>query len=130
MDIKILEERRAFRTEPLRVTEIPCSECGRPLIKNELPLGFRLMCDNHECHLFREGQGIDLKSRSRTMGHFNNMEGYLRFIKKRSENYYQLRDMGFGPQFATRFKSTKQTKRIGKLIKRGLAPDFIVASLQ
>lgn len=124
-----LEERRAFRTNP-KVTDIPCSECGRPLIKDEFVLGFRLMCDNHDCSLFRESQGIELKSRSRTMGHFNNVEGYLRFIKKRSENYHQLCSMGFGSQFAKRFQSTKQTERISKLIEKGLSPDFIVANLQ
>lgn len=130
MDFKILEETRPLRLGQPEPTDIPCSECGRPLIKDELALGFRLMCDNYECHLFREGQGIEVKSRSKTLAHFNNLDGYLRFIAKRNENYRQLRNMGFGPQFAKRFKSTKQTERISRLIKRGLSPDFIMANSQ
>ena len=128
--IDFQEERRPLRAPPCPATEIPCSNCGRPLIKDEFVLGFRLMCDNYECHLFRQGQRIELKSRSKSLAHFNNLDGYLAYIKKRSENYYQLRSMGFKPRFAKCFQSTKQTERITKLVERGVSPEFIVANLQ
>ena len=124
MDIKILEERRVMRTGPCKVTDIPCSECGSPLIKDELVLGFRLMCDNHECSLFREGQGIELKEirpkLSRTW-----RPDYPDELKRVKRNYDFLCKLGIRSKLAARHKSNKRTERIRKMAKRGLTAESI-----
>jgi hypothetical protein len=38
-------------------TNIPCRECGKPMIGIKVGRYYRLVCDNGECLLFREGQG-------------------------------------------------------------------------
>jgi ssDNA-binding Zn-finger/Zn-ribbon topoisomerase 1 len=130
MDI-LLEERRAFRAGPPAVTGIPCSECGEYLMKVEFAKGFEYVCDNckdkYKCPLFRVPQRTELKElhKSRTMAHFNNLEGYLRYLAKRSENYHSLVGLGFETRFAKRFQSTKRTERIRKMIKRGLSVEYI-----
>jgi hypothetical protein len=130
--IDFQEERRALRTPPCPATEIPCSECGRFLIKDEFVLGFRLMCDNHECPLFREGQGIISRETRGTHRRPSRVAfpGYQEEISRRKKYYHELREVGFCAMFARRFTSNKQMKRIRKLIKRGLSPDFIAANLQ
>jgi hypothetical protein len=38
-------------------TNIPCRECGFPMIGIKVGRYYRLECDNDKCLLFREGQG-------------------------------------------------------------------------
>jgi hypothetical protein len=38
-------------------TDIPCRNCGAPLIGIQLAKYWRLVCDNHACLLYRERQG-------------------------------------------------------------------------
>jgi hypothetical protein len=38
-------------------TDIPCRECGLPMIGVRVGRYLRLECDNDRCQLFREGQG-------------------------------------------------------------------------
>jgi len=130
MDIDFQEERRSLRTPPCPATDIPCSECGQFLVKSSFLSGFRLMCDNHECSLFREGQGIELRVQNRKLGQSQTMKAYLKFLQRTSKNYHYLRSLGFNPHFAKRFQSTKQTERITKLVERGVSPEFITANLQ
>jgi hypothetical protein len=132
MDIDFQEERRSLRTPPCPATDIPCLQCGQNLIKDEFVLGFRLMCDNHGCSLFREGQGIiahgtDRKHRRPSRVGF---PGYQEEMSRRKKYYHELREVGFCAMFARRLTSNKQMKRIRKLIKRGLSPEFITANLQ
>jgi hypothetical protein len=60
LDVLTFEEWRLPNMGPTRETDIPCSSCGHYLIKQEFSLGLRFTCDNHECPLFRESQGIRL----------------------------------------------------------------------
>jgi len=120
------EERRLWSAERPRVTEIPCSECGRPLIKDEFVLGFRLMCDNHECRLFREQQGIRPKETrpvvktSRTW-----RPDYPEELKRVKRNYDFLCKLGIRSKLAARHKSNKRTEKIRKMVKRGLSSKYI-----
>jgi len=129
MDIEILEERRAFRAGPPAVTDIPCLDCRSPLIKDEFTLGFRLMCDNHECHLFREGQGVELKEVIKPKKARKLTLNDERYNEERRANYQELCALGVRTILIRHLTSNKQTKRVKAMFKRGLSVEFINRSL-
>jgi hypothetical protein len=90
------------------------------------------MCDNDKCSLFREGQGIIVRGTNRKDRRPSRVDfpGYQEEMSRRKKYYHELRGFGFYAMFARRFTSNKQMKRIRKLIKRGVSPEFITASLQ
>jgi hypothetical protein len=45
------------------------------------------------------------------------------YLERRKAYYQKMIDWGFPSAVAGRFKSLRQVKRIGKLIKRGLSPE-------
>ena len=129
MDIKTLEERRVMRAGPCKVTDIPCSNCGRPLIKDEFVLGFRLMCDNHECSLFREGQGLELKEVIKPKKARKFTLNDERYNEQRRANYQELCALGVKTVLTRALTGNKQTERVRRMFRRGLSAEFVNKAL-
>lgn len=117
---------RIGRPEP---TDIPCSECGQPLIRSSFLSGFRLMCDNHECRLFREGQEIEVKEIIKVKKPRRYPLTEEAYNEQRRINYQELRGLGIRSILARKFTSNNQTERVRRMFKRGLSAGFINKAL-
>jgi hypothetical protein len=108
-----IEERRPMKAPPCPGTDIPCSECGQGLIKDELALGFRLMCDNHDCPLFRESQGVEVKPVQRKRLPITSRPSYPKILerrrKTRQERYALARSLGIGTCMAWKLRDRTRT---------------------
>lgn len=129
--VSSLEARRVPSTEPAIVTDTLCRECKQPLIEERSTAGLVRKCNNYECLLFRQPQGIRAKQMGPEMGPVSTKisrtwrSTYPEELRKTKKNYDYLCKVGIRSKLAARHKSNKQTKRIRGMIRMGLSPEFI-----
>ena len=99
-----------------------CKECRRPLIEISVNNHYRIVCDNHECRLFRERQGSREREQEQKPPPVKRVVDLSRILRpsysisleKRKERYHLARRLGFGSIEAMllRGKSREEIERL------------------
>jgi len=93
---------------------VGCEECGQPLIETRVNHHFVRMCDNWQCKLYRERQGI------RSVNSRITWPSYPKWLKKRNPERYQryldLRAGGLSALQASRYRDTT-SMTVSQIIK-------------
>ena len=94
-----------------------CKNCGQPLIAIKFQNGSIYVCDNWQCHFYRERQGSDIKEPEEPTQPKPAYPGSVKYLStretydaKRRENYRLLRNLGIPSREAANMTSNKQTR--------------------
>lgn len=99
---------------PLLPGDGECNECGQTLMRmHGFPYHWPLVCNDHNCHLFRRTQGIILKPVADTKDlpwYVKNRAYYETQKERQNFNYHLLRDDGVPSAQAAKMTSNKSTE--------------------